>query len=224
LEDFVRTLFNACLLVILSGAIVGTPAMASPASPASAPLGVILQADNAQVGADITVGGATVYDGDNLRTETGGTLRAQLGGPQVYLRSSSNALVHSLPNGFSAELGGGTVVVSSNPGQTFQLIADGATIRPAGTQGTVAQITRVSPTELLLNSTRGALEITMGDEVKTIEAGTSYRMEVEADDSGQQPQGPYHTARNRFVIWVIIGASVGTGILIWRALVSPDGF
>jgi hypothetical protein len=77
---------------------------------------------------------------------------------------------------------------------------------------------------LLLNSTRGALEITMGDEVKTIEAGTSYRMEVEADDSGQQPQGPYHTARNRFVIWVIIGASVGTGILIWRALVSPDGF
>ena len=105
------------------------------------------------------------------RTETGGTLRAQLGGPQMFLRSSSNALVHTLPNGFSAELGAGTVVVSSNPGQTFQLLADGATIRPAGAQGTVAQITRVSPTELLLNSTRGASSsITMGDEVKTIEA------------------------------------------------------
>ena len=71
-----RTLFTACLVVIVSAALVGTPAMASPASPASAPLGVVLQADNAQVGADITVGGSTVYDGDNLRTETGGTLRA----------------------------------------------------------------------------------------------------------------------------------------------------
>ena len=221
-----RTFFSACLLVILKRCGHGDAChRLLQRTPASAPLGVVLQADNAQVLELISqLGGATVYDGDNLRTETGGALRAQLGGPQVYLRSSSNALVHSLPNGFSAELGEGTVVVSSNPGQTFQLIADGATITPAGAQGTVAQITRVSPTELLLNSTRGALEITMGDEVKTIEAGTSYRMEVEADDSGPQPQGPYHTARNRFVIWLIIGASVATGVLIWRALVSPDGF
>ena len=45
-----RTLFNACLFVILSAAVAGTPALASPATPASAPLGVVLQADNAQVG------------------------------------------------------------------------------------------------------------------------------------------------------------------------------
>ena len=86
-------------------------------------------------------------------------------------------------------------MVSSDLGQTFQLIADGATIRPAGTQATVAQITRVSPTELLLNSTRGALEITMGDEVKTIEAGTAYRLEVEDDDSGPPAQGDGITTR-----------------------------
>ena len=42
-------------------------------------------------------------------------------------------------------------------------------------------------------------------------------MEVEADDSGPQPQGPYHTARNRFVLWIVIGASAVTGVLIWRA-------
>jgi hypothetical protein len=221
----VRTLLNTCFFVILSAAVVGTPAFASPANPASAPLGVILQADNAQVGADITAGGATIYDGDRLQTESGGTLRAQLGGPQMYLRQNTSALVHGFPKGFSANLGTGTVVVSAIQGQTFQLIADGATIRPAGQQGAVAQITVVSANEVLLTSTRGALEITMGDEVKTIDSGTSYRMEVEADeaDPGAQPQGPYHTARNRFVLWAIIGVSVATGIIVWRALMSPSG-
>jgi len=221
----VRILFNVCLFVILSAAIVGTPAFASPAGPASAPLGVVLQADNAQVGADVTAGGATVYDGDRLRTESGGTLRAQLGGPQMYLRQSTIAMVHGLPNGFSAELGGGTVVVSSTQGQTFQLLADGATIRPVGTAGNIAQVTRVNEKEVLLTSTRGALEVTMGDEVKTIEAGSSYRMEVEADESEPQPQGPYHTGRHNRMLFYIIGAAVATatGILVWRALESPSG-
>jgi hypothetical protein len=225
----VRRLYNACLFVILSAALVGTPVLASPASPASAPLGVVLQADNAQVGADITAGGATIYDGDRLRTESGGTLRAQLGGPQMFLRQSTTALVRGLPNGFSAELGTGTVVVSSAPGQMFQLLADGATIQPADSQGVVAQITRVNDRELLLTGTRGVLRVTMGDEVKMVEAGNSYRLEVEADtsDPGPQPQnqnGPYHTARNRF-LWIILPAiGVGTGIVIWRALASPSGF
>ena len=214
---------TASLILVLSATLFGISTFAAPATPASAPLGMVLQAEKAQVGADITTGGATIYDGDHLQTDAGGTLRVQIGGPQMYLREGTTTQVHGFPNGFSAELGTGTVVVSSTPGQTFRLLADGATIRPIGAQGTVAQITKVSNTELLLSSSRGELEVTMGDEVKTVEAGSSYRLEVETDDSSSpQPQGPYHTARNRF-LWIIIPAiSVATGILIWRALVSPD--
>jgi hypothetical protein len=223
----VRTLFNVCLFVILSATLVGTPVWGSPASPASVPLGVVLQAEYAQVGADTTAGGATVYDGDRLQTLGGGTLRAQLGGPQMYLRQNTIAQVQGLPNGFSAELATGTVVVSSTEGQTFELLADGATIRPAGAQATVAQITRVSATEVLLTSTRGALQVTLDEEVKTIEAGSSYRMEVEADESGPgpQPQGPYHTGRHRhFLMYLIVGGiATTTAILVWRALMSPCG-
>jgi hypothetical protein len=74
-----------------------------------------------------------------------------------------------------------------------------------------------------LTSNRGALEISMGDEVKTIEAGSSYRMEIDA--AGSDPQGgqpPARSGRNRFVLFVIIGVSVATGIGVWRALVSPS--
>ena len=201
--------------------------MAAPATPASAPLGVVLQADRAQVGTDLTSGGATIYDGDRLQTQVEGTLRATLGGPQLYLRNNTTAQVHGLPNGFSADLLAGTVVVSSAEGQTFQLLADGATIRPTGAQPVVAQVTRISASVVQLSSSRGVLEVTMGDEVKTVDPGTSYRMEIAPDasassDPGPQGNGPYHTAKNNFIWIAIIGVSAAAAVGVWRALVSPS--
>jgi len=220
----VRTKSGACLFAILVMALVGMPVLAAPTNPASVPLGVIMQADNAQVGADLSAG-ATIYDGDRLAT-TDGTLRARLGGPQLVLHMSTIAVVHGLPNGFSADLTTGTVVVSSSQGQAFELVADGATIRPAGTKGAVGQITRVNATELLLSSSRGGLEVTYGGEVKTIEAGTSYRMEIEPEDAAPGPDGgPLHSGRRRRATYYVIAGGVAavTGILVWRALMSPCG-
>jgi hypothetical protein len=143
----------------------------------------------------------------------------------MVLRQNTTADVHSFPNGFSANLNEGTVVVSSPAGQTFQLIADGATIRPANAEATAGQISVVSPTVLILTGTRGTLEVTMGDEVKTVEAGSSYRLEVETEDAGPGPAGagqtPHPTARRRFLWFFIPAMGVVTGIIIWRALVSP---
>jgi hypothetical protein len=107
----------------------------------------------------------------------------------MILHQGAIAVLHAMPNGFSAVLNNGTVVVSSAAGQTFELAADGAVIRPASAQPASAQITMVSPKELLLTGTRGTLTVTMGDEVKSIEAGNSYRMEVDAGDSGPGPAG-----------------------------------
>ena len=63
----------------------------------------------------------------------------------------------------------------------------------------------ISPTELMLTGTRGTLLVTMGDEVKTLEAGSSYRLEVESEDPGPapNPQTPHPTARNHF-LWIAI--------------------
>jgi hypothetical protein len=229
LEVFVCKLFRTGLALALSVALIGIPAMASPASPASTPLGVVLQAERAHVGIDITADGATIYEGDRLETQDGGTLRARLNGSQMYLRPSTATEVHNLPNGFSASLMRGTVVASSPEGQTFRLLANGATIRPAGTQAAAVQVTWVNATQLLLTSNRGEIEISMGDEVKTIEAGNSYRMETVPEEASQGPAGstgsgrPVHTARNRFVLVAIIAVSAATAIGVWRVLVSPSG-
>ena len=219
-----RTLFTAVLIATLSLVMIEAPVMAAPASSPSAPLGVVVAAENANVGAGITTSGATIYDGDKLQTPAGSTLRVRFGAGQLVLRQNTIADVHAFPNGFSTNLGAGTVAVSSSDGQTFQVLADGATVRPANVQPTSGQIAMISPTELVLTSTRGTLEVTMGDEVKTVEAGSSYRMEVETEDPAPaaNPQAPHATARNTF-LWVAIPVvAVVTGIVVWRALISPS--
>jgi hypothetical protein len=224
LEDFVRKLVMFSLAVALSAMLVGIPVLAMPANPASAPLGSVMQAERAHLGADITSGGATIYDGDRLETQEDGTMRARLNGSQIYLRQSTITDVHSLSNGYSATLLHGTVIASSPEGQTFQLLANGATVRPLGTHAAVAQVTWVNPTELLLTSNLGAIQVAYEGDLKTIEAGNSFRMEIEPPSSNPGPQGaPTHGGRNHAIyIWVTI-AAVATGIGVWRALVSPAG-
>jgi hypothetical protein len=219
----VRKLFAAVLIAALSLVLIEAPVMAAPASSPSAPLGVVVAAENANVGAGVTTSGATIYDGDRLQTQANASLRVRFGTEQLVLRQNTTADVHSRPNGFAADLAVGTVSVSSTEGQTFEVFADGAKVRPANAQPTSGQVSMISPTELILTSTRGTLEVSMGEEVKTVEAGSSYRLEVQpADpDPAADPQGPHPTARNRF-LWIaipVIGAV--TGIVIWRALVSP---
>jgi hypothetical protein len=220
----VRTLFTAILVAILSLVLIEVPVMAAPGSSPSVPLGVVMAAENANVGAGVSTSGATIYDGDRLQTPANSSLRVRLGSGQLLLRQNTIADVHALPNGFSANLNDGTVVVSSPEGQTFQVIADGVTVRPANAQATAGQISMISAKELILTGTRGTLEVTMGDEVKTVEAGSSYRLEVESEDSGPgpAPQAPHATARNHF-LWIAIPViAAATGIIIWRALVSPS--
>jgi hypothetical protein len=226
-EEFVRTLGMSVLIVVLSVSLIGTPAMATPANPASAPLGWVLQAERAHVGVDITSGGATIYDGDRLETQEDGTLRARLGNSQMYLRQSTLAEVHGLSNGYSASLLRGTVIASASEGQTFQVLADGATIRPVGTRATVAQITWVSGNELLLTSNVGVIQVSLdGSDVKTIEAGNSLRMEIQPEAAspgqGNNGSGTQHGGRNRAIYFWIAAASIAAGIGVWRACISND--
>ncbi len=197
--------------------------MAMPANPPSAPLGSVMQADRAHQGVDLTSGGATIYDGDRLETQEDGTLRARLGKSQLFMHQSTAAEVHSLSNGYSANLLHGTVIASSPEGQTFQLLANGATIRPASAHATVARVTWVNGNELLLSSNLGAIQVTYEGDVKTIEPGNAVRMEIKTEDSSPGPQGaPPHGGRSHAIYFVIVAAAVATGIGIWRATVSSN--
>ncbi len=217
-----RFVCRAALAGILSITMTGMSVASAAAVPPSAPLGMVLQASRSTGEIDVASQGATIYDGETLTTDNARTLRVQLGGPQMYMRSNSIAQVHKLANGFSADLTSGSVVISTSEGQTFEVLADGAMIRPVGDAPAIAQITVLTPKELVLTSTKGSLEISMAGEVKTIDPGNSYRMEVQPDPVPDDPNQPHGAGKNRFAIFLITAVGVATAIGVWRVLVSPN--
>jgi hypothetical protein len=190
-------------------------------------MGVILQADNADLGGSSAVIGATIFNGDTLTTESTGELRARFGPSQIYLFPNSMVSVDKTATGFSANLTGGTVLVSSGEGEGFQVLADGAVIQPNSNQKTVAQISWVSSTELLLTSREGDLAVTMGDETQTVTEGSSFRMMITpasqpgAAASSPTPAQPVVFAgQNRFYFVAILFIAAGTTYALIRAFES----
>ena len=205
--------------------IFAVPAPAAPASSPAAPLGMVMSAENARSGVDSVNSGTTIYDGDHLATQDDGSILLRIGAGKLFLQKATSVQVHALSNGFSANLDAGTVSISSEEGRTFVLLADGLTIRPAGLHPTAAQIQRVSATEVVLISTRGDLQVSLGDEVETVTAGNSYKVELAPSTAEADPaQGPIYTGRRRkgFYIVLISAIAAVTGVLIWRAVMSPD--
>jgi hypothetical protein len=211
----------------VASALIAFLALAGPAvaatGPRSAPIGSILQATHDKGEIDSTSEGTTIYDGDALATAVGSTLLARLGGPQMFLASNSGAIVHSIANGFSANLSVGTVTANAGKGQTFQLLADGFTVQPLGETPAIARMTLLNATQIELTSLKGTLKVSMGDQTDTIEPGTSYRLEVETEaEPGPAQNPPVASGRNRFKIVAIIILGAATAIVIWRATVSPS--
>jgi hypothetical protein len=210
------------IFAVLGVAVLAVSAAAAPGPAPS--MGVILQADNADLGGSTAVIGATIFNGDTLATENTGELRARFGPSQIYLFPNSNVSVNKTASGFSANLTGGTVLVSSGAGGTFQVLADGATVQPGSSQKTVAQISWVSSTELLLTSREGDLAVTMGDETQTVNEGASYRMMITpAAQPGSSPtpgQPVVFAGQTRFYFVAILFIAAGTTYAIIRAFES----
>ena len=220
MHGIVSTLLALTLLV----ALVDEPAQCAQAQKQPAALGVLLVAQKANVGTDLAYSGAMIYDGDQLQTRDNGALLVRFRLGQITLDENSSVKIHTAEKGFSVELESGTAVVSCGEGQTFQLVADGATIRPLNAQPASAQITKLPSKELILTSTRGTLAASIGGEVKTVESGTSYRMEVEAGESEVGPQSSKTQGAGRSHFHEIATAAVSVAIIlgIIRAIESGD--
>ncbi len=213
-----RLLLRACLIVILIVSLVEASVFASP-SPA---LGVVLQAERARVGGGDAVDGATIFDGDTLATGPAGALRVRLGVAQLHLLADSSAALRQTPGMISAALQRGTVVFSTATARAIEVRASEASIRPQTAEPTLAQVTLVNPNEFLLTCQRGQLEVLIGNEVHSVSAPTSYRVIIEPEEASPQG-GAVHAGRlSHFLLIALILIGVGTGIGVWRALISPD--
>jgi hypothetical protein len=211
----VRTSTRSGLFAALAVAILAFSAAAASVPPAS--IGVVLQASNASLDGSPAANSAAIFDGNTLSTNNAGTLRARFGSSQIYLFSNSEITVHHAANGFVADLAGGSVLLSSSADETYSVLSDGAIVQPKAGSQSVAQITWVSPTELMLTSRRGDLRLTMGEGTQTMAEGSSYRMTIAP---ASRPASSSVT--NNFCLIGLLFTAGATATAVAIALESPS--
>ncbi len=207
-----------------------------PLPGATPPLGIVTQSSRGHLSTAAASAGATIYDGDQLSTDAGGTLRLRIGASLMYLAEHTNLTLHSAPTGALADLAGGSLVFSSALASAMEIRAREARIRAAGNVHTVAQISVVGPKELRVTARRGALEIMYRDEKETIPEGASYRVLLDPSPAdmpiatngrgpgswpGKPPKPQGKTGKGLF----LIAAGATISITVWamhEAWESPD--
>ncbi|MCL4524809.1 MAG: hypothetical protein M1453_08380 [Acidobacteria bacterium] len=179
------------IAVLLATLLVAPPGFGA----SSKPLGVVLEARNASIRATDGLPGTTVFAGDTVVTSHAGRMRIRIGEAQIEVMPQSVVVFEELESVAGATVVQGTVGFSSPETGSVAVRAAGIVIRPQPKRATQGQVTLVGPTELLVTSYRGPLELTMGDESLTVPEGTTYR--VQGDSRGPGPAGAGADAARR---------------------------
>jgi hypothetical protein len=198
-------------------------------------LGVVVEAYRAHLGGSAVSPGATVYEGDHLSTEEGGSLRLSCNAALLEFAEKSAALVRHTGDGAQgleaeAELVQGTLVFSTAHASELEIEARQARIRPAGNGRTVAQVSVIGPRELHIYARRGALLFSYRGESKTINEGESYEVILDPPEDGSEKKQTTPSARRppRAFLLVAVGAGAAAAAVIvhenhgHKGMESPD--
>lgn len=239
-----RTTAHRCLVTVLILGLLDMPALggvssaSAPAVPTARPsdkaLGVVIQSQVGRLGKTDLTTGTSVYAGDALWTDVGGTLRMKIGSAQVYLLASSAVTLGQEDGAVQATLSRGTAGFSATPTDRIQLIVPQGIVRSADGQAGYGQVTILGPKEVMIAAYRGALVLDNAGELQMIAAGTAYKVTLLDDDGSQEPAGAgtppmaYHDKRRRKKLLCALilmgGAAVGSYILYEKLTTSPSSF
>jgi hypothetical protein len=220
------------MAILLVLALLDIPALAATAKP----LGLVVQAREAMLDNSTLAVGTTVFPGDTVQTDEGGTLRLKFGTNQLYLLSSSAATFSQNENTIRATVGRGTVGFSSNASSELELAIPQGILRAARGQAASGQVTITTPQEVVISSYQGALVLDNEGEFHTIPAGKTYRVIMDLqpaaepaaparrDQDPNKDAGVIPTKRRKLYFELILvgAAAIGT-YFIWREVtVSPS--
>src|SRR5580698_8289163 len=215
------------MAILLVLALLDIPALA----PTAKPLGLVVQAREALLDNSTLAVGTTVYPGDTVQTDEGGTLRLKFGTNQLYLLSSSAATFSQNENTIRA-----TVGFSSNASSELELAIPQGILRAGRGQAASGQVTITNPQEVVISAYQGALVLDNEGEFHTIPAGKTYRVTMDLEPAAAQPEparrdqdpnkdaGVIPTKRRKlyFELILIGAAAIGT-YFIWREVTeSPS--
>lgn len=211
-------ILRAILIALLVAALVNGPALA-----AARPLGNILFAENARLGSVAAAVGATVFAGDRITTDGGGSIRVRISTGQIYMPANSTITLGEYLAGVSATLTRGTVGFAAQEESLIVVRASEALIRPKTSQPTHGQVELVGPKELLVSSYRGALEVVVGTEVNTVPEATTYRVMLETEPQEPVGAGAAGATKARAVL-IFVGAAIAAGVITFVILqnLSPE--
>jgi hypothetical protein len=176
--------------------MLSTPAFTYAA--ADTPLGMVIQAEGlTHLGPAKAVIGSTIYTGDNLFTETGGTMRLRVGASQVYLLSDSGASLSQSAKMVHIVVAHGTVGFSSPANDPVGLDTPLGFVRPVDGHAAFGQVTLTSSIEMVVTAYHGDLIVEENGNLHTIPEGKSYRVtkdleqpaQPSSSSSGQTKQG-----------------------------------
>lgn len=202
----------ATMLVFL---LAGIPALGQYAS-----LGVVTQSSLGHLNNAIASVGSTIYNGDRLSTEAGGTLGVRSGSVRLVLPENSAVFVGQEGSILIASLQQGSVAFTVESGGVVRLTAADVRVRPQSSALTAGQMT-LENCAVVVTSRVQALEVTAGKETKVVEAGQSYRVSLDTGCGKQPNKGPLAPAHSRFFLIPVIVGGI-TLPAIQEAFESPD--
>jgi hypothetical protein len=194
-EGSLRSIARSCLIALLICGLLDLPAFASN----DKSLGMVIESKTAGLGATAVAIGTTVYPGDSLWTDTGGTLRLKIGAGQIYLLSSSNVTLGESSSAIQATVSKGTVGFSSTASDRLELVIPEGILRAANGQPAYGQVSITAPNEVVISAYRGALVLDNDGDLHTIGAGTSFRVTMALENDVQKPEGAETTPEVKFV-------------------------
>jgi hypothetical protein len=213
-----RRQFVAFLLAALSAAPPGFGSQAKP-------LGVVLETQNATLRATDGLPGTTVFAGDTVSTGHGGRMLVHMGTAQIEVMPESVVIFEELDSVAGATVLHGTVSFSSPETGTVAVRATGIVIRPQPKRLTHGQVTVVGPSELLVTSFRGPLELTLENESFVVPEGTTYRVQGDSRGPGPVGAGAESARRERrrafFVAFAFVAVPM-VSIITYHLLASPS--
>jgi hypothetical protein len=226
LREFLRLGLSA----VLTFSLITTSVWGAPATPAALPAAMVVSADRAHVGAAVASVGTTVFSGDQLATDALGKVQVRTSAARLLLSASSRATWGAVEDTPAATLTGGTATFSTANSKAFALRVATAVIRPQGEGPAIGNVTVLSPKELVVRCSRGAVNITVEDDSRVIPEGSAYHVVLDPDpsmsaDAAAQPSGPgppKSSGKSKFIWFAIGAASVVTFFVIRDALESPD--
>ena len=184
------------------------------------PLGLVTQSSLGHLNNAVASVGTTVYNGDRLSTEVGGTLGVRFGSVQLVLPEDSAIFVGQEGPILTAAIQQGSVAFTAESGGALRLTAADVRVRPQSPTLTAGQMT-LEKCAVVVTSRIQALEVTAGKETKIVEAGQSYRVAIEGDCGSHRNASPIPTAHSRFILIPFIVGGLAIPAL-HEAFESPD--